>query len=141
MHHIISEAFVNIILKAEVLWNLQRPLGFYAYPLILYLWTVNLLTKYWVSCCRGFIKGMDGETPIDGHWDTFFGIQWRTYMIKSWYEFRQTSLMSQLLKKPTQENTRHRFNPRVGKILWRRKWQPTPLFLPGKSHGQRSMAG
>ena len=27
------------------------------------------------------------------------------------------------------------------KILWRRKWQPTPLFLPGESHGQRSLAG
>ena len=30
---------------------------------------------------------------------------------------------------------------RVGKISWRRKWQPTPVFLPGKSHGQRSLAG
>ena len=29
----------------------------------------------------------------------------------------------------------------VGMIPWRRKWQPTPVFLPGKSHGQRSMAG
>ena len=29
----------------------------------------------------------------------------------------------------------------VGKILWRRKWQPTPVFLPGKSHGQRSLVG
>ena len=29
----------------------------------------------------------------------------------------------------------------VGKIPWRRKWQPTPVFLPGKSHGQRSLAG
>ena len=26
-------------------------------------------------------------------------------------------------------------------ILWRRKWQPTPVFLPGESHGQRSLAG
>ena len=26
-----------------------------------------------------------------------------------------------------------------GKIPWRRKWQPTPVFLPGKSHGQRSL--
>ena len=26
------------------------------------------------------------------------------------------------------------------KILWRRKWQPTPVFLPGKSHGWRSLA-
>ena len=33
------------------------------------------------------------------------------------------------------------FNPWVGKIPWRREWQPTPLFLPGKSHGQRSLAG
>ena len=32
---------------------------------------------------------------------------------------------------------RHRFDPWVRKILWRRKWQPTPVFLPGKSHGQR----
>ena len=36
---------------------------------------------------------------------------------------------------------RHRFNPWVRKISWRRKWQPTPVFLPGKSQGQRSLAG
>ena len=29
----------------------------------------------------------------------------------------------------------------VRKIPWRRKWQPTPVFLPGKSHGQKSLAG
>ena len=33
------------------------------------------------------------------------------------------------------------FNPWVGKIPWRRKWQPTPVFLPGKSHGRRSLMG
>ena len=36
---------------------------------------------------------------------------------------------------------RLRFNPWVGKNPWRRKWQPTPIFLPGKSSGQRSPAG
>ena len=36
---------------------------------------------------------------------------------------------------------RHGFNPWVRKIPWRRKWQPTPVFLPGKSHGQRSLVG
>ena len=36
---------------------------------------------------------------------------------------------------------RHTFNPRVGKIPGRRKQQPTPVFLPGESHGQRSLAG
>jgi len=29
----------------------------------------------------------------------------------------------------------------VGKIPWCRAWQPTPVLLPGKSHGQRSLAG
>ena len=33
------------------------------------------------------------------------------------------------------------FNPCVGKIPWRRKWQLTPVFLPGKSHGQRNLVG
>ena len=31
--------------------------------------------------------------------------------------------------------------PGVGKILWRRKWQSTPVFLPGKSHGKRASWG
>ena len=33
------------------------------------------------------------------------------------------------------------FDPWVGKIPWRREWQPTPVFLPGESHGQRSPEG
>ena len=33
------------------------------------------------------------------------------------------------------------FNPWVRKMSWRRKWQLTPVFLPGKSHGQRSLTG
>ena len=37
--------------------------------------------------------------------------------------------------------TRNMSNPRVRKIPWRRKWQPTPVLLPGKSHGQRSLVG
>ena len=32
------------------------------------------------------------------------------------------------------------FDPWVGKILWRRSWQPTPVFLPGELHEQRSLA-
>ena len=30
---------------------------------------------------------------------------------------------------------------RINEIIWKRKWQPTPVFLPGESHGQRSLAG
>ena len=36
---------------------------------------------------------------------------------------------------------RLRFDPWIGKVPWRRKWQPTPVFLPGESYGQRSLAG
>ena len=34
-----------------------------------------------------------------------------------------------------------RFHPWVGKIPWRRGWQPTPVFLLGEPHGQRSLVG
>ena len=33
------------------------------------------------------------------------------------------------------------FDPWVGKFPWRRKWQPTPVFLPGEFHGRRSLVG
>ena len=36
---------------------------------------------------------------------------------------------------------RHGFDPSVGKIRWRRKWQRTPVFLPGEYYGQRSLTG
>ena len=36
---------------------------------------------------------------------------------------------------------RHRFHPWVGKIPWIRKWQPTPVFFPEKSHGKKILLG
>ena len=44
-------------------------------------------------------------------------------------------------KESTCQCRRSGFDPRVRKILWRRKWKPTPVFLPGKSHGQKSLRG
>ena len=38
-------------------------------------------------------------------------------------------------------DSRDRFDPWVRKIPWSEKWQPAPVFLPGKFHGQRSLAG
>ena len=50
----------------------------------------------------------------------------------------RASLRAQMVKNlPTMG--RPGFDPWVGKIPWRRKWQPTPVFLPGEFHGQRSM--
>ena len=39
------------------------------------------------------------------------------------------------------KSRRPRFDPWVGKIPWRREWLPTPVFLPWKFHGQRSLVG
>ena len=36
---------------------------------------------------------------------------------------------------------RCKFDRLVGNIPWRRAWQPTPVFMPGESHGQRSLLG
>ena len=49
-----------------------------------------------------------------------------------------SSLVAQTVKRlPTMRETW--FNPWMGKISWRRKWQPTPVLLPGKSHGLRNL--
>ena len=72
----------------------------------------------------------DGETG-DGH---TFGTRSMCGGLSKWLSGRE----------PTCQYRRHwrrGFNPWMGKIPWRRKWQPTPVFLPGKSHRQRSLAG
>ena len=50
------------------------------------------------------------------------------------------SLVAQMVKRlPAMPETG--FDPWVGKIPWRRKWQPTPVLLPGKFHGRKSLVG
>ena len=44
-------------------------------------------------------------------------------------------------KESSRQCMRHGFDPQVGKIPWKRKWQPSPVFLPEKSHGQMSLMG
>ena len=46
-----------------------------------------------------------------------------------------------VVKESTCQCWRHGFDPWVRRISCRRKWQPTPVFFPGQSHGQRSLAG
>jgi len=46
-----------------------------------------------------------------------------------------------MIKVVNRETIMLSFNSWVRKIPWRRKWQPTPVFLPRESHGQRSLVG
>ena len=55
------------------------------------------------------------------------------------YSFPGGTIVKNILAKAG--DTRGGFDPWVGKILWRMKWQLSPVLLPGKSHGQRSLGG
>ena len=54
---------------------------------------------------------------------------------------RQYHHQASLLMVENQQCGRPGFPPWVGKIPWRKAWQPTPVLLPGESHGQRSLVG
>ena len=64
-------------------------------------------------------------------------INWVLALLSNWWDFPGGSVNNP----PANNAGDAGFDPWVGNILWRRAWQPTPVFLPGKSHGQRSLAG
>ena len=55
-----------------------------------------------------------------------------------WCRASQMALVIKKLPANTGDKKRRWFDPWVRKIPWRKAWQPTPVFLPGESHGQRS---
>ena len=61
----------------------------------------------------------------------------------AWWAAQNRTQLMQLSSSSSQHRrcVRHGFDALVGKIPWRRSWQPTPVFLPGESHCQRSLAG
>ena len=67
---------------------------------------------------------------------------WFVVAVSFWYRILSiwASLVVQKLKRLLQCR-RPGFDPWVRKIPWRRKWQPTPVYLPGESHGWRSLVG
>ena len=66
-------------------------------------------------------------------------IKWK-YSLWHHLTYLQASLVPQTVKNlPVKQGPE--FSPWVGKIPWRRAWQPTQGFLPGEFHGQRSLAG
>ena len=67
-------------------------------------------------------------------------------ILKSWYGIHSFSRLPwwQGGKESAYQCRRHKgcgFDPWVGKILWRRKWQPAPVVFPVKFRGQRSLVG
>ena len=79
------------------------------------------------------------QSPTCAYTHTFFLVSSTGLFVCPCFTIVHPSWLSG--KEPTCQCRRHRFNPWVKKIPWRRKWQTTPVFLPGKFHGQRSPAG
>ena len=64
------------------------------------------------------------------------------YFLYPWFYFCFVGFPDDsAVKKIGLQCRRHRFSSWVRKVLWRRTWKPTPVFLPGKSHRQRSLVG
>ena len=88
--------------------------------------------------CKGslileFIKATSGfaEKTKSSFWNENFNFKYA--IICNWIWLRWWRICLQC--------GRPGFDPWVGKIPWRREWQTTPVFLPGESHEQRSLAG
>ena len=81
---------------------------------------------------RTIIRGLQGDVAFDLSLDL-----WKDF---SQLRGRRASLVAQTVKcLPAMRETRVR--SQVGKIPWRKKWQPTPVLLPGKFHGWSSLVG
>ena len=106
----------------------------------IHLFSTYLLSLY---CVQGMTLDTEGVTVTCQSLGS-----WRN---RQWWANKQTasllwwaSQVVQSAEEPACHCIRHKregFDPWVRKIPWRRKWQPTPVFLPGKFHGQRRLVG
>ena len=97
------------------------------------------LSKYILSCCH--IPG--AESRFQSFYLVIKHTKYRMiHTIRRYLErASQVALVVKNLPANAGDHKRHRFDPWIRKIPWSRKWQPTPIFLPGESHGQRSLLG
>ena len=73
----------------------------------------------------------DTAVPLSVHFNNTEGLVFHRYWLPLWLRWKRICLKCR----------RPGFGPWVRKFPWRRKWQPTPVFLPGEFYGQRSPAG
>ena len=84
---------------------------------------------------RSILKGISPEYSLEGLM-LKLKLQYFGHLMR-----RTDSLEKTLMLGKIEGGRRPGFDPSVGKIPWRRKWQLTPVFLPGESHGLRSLVG
>ena len=90
----------------------------------------------WVNSRSWWWRGRPGVLQFMG--SQRVGHDWATEL--NWTEGPPVGFPGDSGKESAFQCRRCGLDPWLRKIPWRRKWQPTPLFLPGKSHRQRSLA-
>ena len=91
--------------------------------------TVDLMGKKFPQAgCKGSASASGGDAEALGEWSP------QPHLILYCCQMAQR-------ERTRLQYRRRRLNPWVRKILWRKKWQPTEILLPGESPGQRSLAG
>ena len=110
-------------------------------------WKASLLTRRKASNCFTLIDSSDLELKCPSFPPHFLSqeilvLQRKMCSDMSPYLTLGASLMAQLVKNlSAMQETSVQSGVWVGKIPWWREWQPTPVLLPGGSHGKRSLAG
>ena len=85
---------------------------------------------------------LQGIFPTQGSNPGLPHCRWILYQLScKWPVASQVALVGKEHACQCRRRKRSRLVPWVGKIPWRRAWQPTLVFLPGESHGQRNLAG
>ena len=100
-------------------------------------------TNFYVTCPRSHRKHQSKDFhpgSLVSELNSLSFHHYFLYQINTIFIGQLASLVAQRVKKlPEMQMTR--FEPQLGKIPWRWEWLPTPVFLPGESHRQRSLAG
>ena len=129
--HSSVSGLILLTLPIKVWWNKQ---GIYGrgpgpnYPDMFYLRAIKHFVPHiylllYVFMCKGMKLDSIGFQYTINHVGAFLVFQWQRICLRYW------------------RGRRLRFNPWVKKISWRRKQQPTPVFLLEKLHGQRTLVG
>ena len=129
------------LLLLSYLLNLQWPSGMHALP------HLSSQSLYVIYCCVSW-KWFNLVNLLYIQQSVYVALLWASFFLTFYFILESSWLMEFLGSSAGKELTcqcgrckRWRFNPWVRMIPWRRKWQPTLLFLPGKFHRQRSLAG
>ena len=99
-----------------------------SFPLPLSMW-VSFNCSCWITCLCNPSSTL--QMKVQSFWTEVVILSVQAYR---WLSGKESACQSRSYR-------RRRINPWVGKFPWRKKWQPTPVFLPGESHGQRSLTG